>query len=114
MSKIKLDLRHSKNGTMPFGNETFIEPKEEECAQNVILSIQEAIKSLEPYVKNCPANSFTGRSVTYLTIAPIYEKKREEVIGRLDEIKTSYDYLINREQDFDGQIRLSLTMSSTI
>ncbi len=100
--------KHSFENVMvmrPFGNETIVEPADDESIDSILASTQEAINRVAPYARNCPTHHYFGRGTTYITIQPILGKKREEFIERIKELKVSGAF-ISRDRDFDGKVQL--------
>lgn len=91
----------------PYGNETIVEPEENESLDSIIRSVQAAIDSILPYVRNCPTGNWTGRATTYITVQPIKGDKRDEFIKRLNGFNYSGACLM-RDHDFDGRVQLIL------
>lgn len=95
------------NVMRPYGNETLVEPEENESIDSIIGCIQTAINGVLPYVGNCPIGHWTGRATTYITIQPIKGDNREKLIERLNELRSPGACLL-RDHDFDGRVQLIL------
>lgn len=89
----------------PYGNETIVEPAEDESVDSILASTQDAINRVAPYARNCPTHHYFGRGTTYVTIQPISGTKRDKFIERIKELKASGAF-ISRDRDFDGRVQL--------
>lgn len=95
----------------PYGNETIVEPEENESLDSILRSVQTAIDGILPYVRNCPTGNWTGRATTYITVQPIRGDRRDEFVKRLNELKC-HGACLMREHDFDGRVQLIVFTSS--
>ncbi len=95
----------------PYGNETIVEPADDESLDSILASAQEAINRVSPYARNCPAHHYFGRGTTYVTIQPISGEKRDKFIERIKDLKASGAF-IARDRDFDGRVQLVVVTPS--
>lgn len=95
----------------PYGNETIVEPADDESVESILASTQEVINNVAPYARNCPTHHYFGRGTTYVTVQPISGTKRDEFIERMKELKVSGAF-ISRDRDFDGRVQLVVVTPS--